>query len=72
MAVCKSYGLVSKAASKKEMEEWLCAFLLISITFVGCIGASVQDWSGVETGLHRALASYVRRRASLNEGARRG
>ena len=35
-------------------------------------GSFVQDWSGVETGLHRALASYVRRRASLNEGARRG
>ena len=33
--------------------------------------ADFQDWAGVETNLHRALASYVRRRANQNEGVRR-
>ena len=37
MAVCKPYGLVSRAASKKEMEEQLCAYCIACFKFHGVL-----------------------------------
>ena len=70
-SVASEYSIVSRKASKAQIKESVLRFFLHASSS-SSKPLHVQDWASTEGSLHRALAAYIHRRYSQNQGARLG